>query len=104
MVKIISTTPEFEKEVKSGMVVVDFFANWCMPCLMMAPVIDELSEKLEDINFIKVDVDDHQELAHKFGVMSIPTLIVFVDGKEVNRIVGAMPEEALTEKIMGLFA
>jgi len=71
---------------------------------MMAPVIDELSEKLEDINFIKVDVDDHQELAHKFGVMSIPTLIIFVDGKEVNRIVGAMPEEALTEKIMGLFA
>ncbi len=85
--------------VKEGLTVIDFFAEWCMPCIMLSPVIDELSEKLDKVKFAKVNIDDSKELAEKFSVMSVPTLIVFKDGEEVDRIVGALPAEQLEEKI-----
>ena len=79
-----------EKVVKSKLpVFVDFFAEWCGPCKMAAPVIDELAEEYKDKVVIgKVDVDKNQEVASKFGVMSIPTVIMFKDGKEVDRKAG----------------
>jgi thioredoxin 1 len=93
---------QFESKVNDGIVVVDFFADWCMPCLMMAPVIEDLSKKFKGINFVKVNVDDNSELSKKYKVMSIPTLIIFKEGKEVERINGAIPSEQLEEKLRKL--
>jgi len=98
------TNGEFEEFVKDGTVLVDFFAEWCMPCLMMAPVIDELSEKFKGkIKFGKVNVEDNQEIAKKFEVSSIPNLILFKDGKPVENFVGSVGAEELEEKL-GKFA
>src|SRR3989338_9359485 len=83
--------PAFDKAIAKGLVVVDFWADWCMPCLMMAPVFEEMSEKFKGkISFVKVNVDDNQPLAEKFKVQSIPTMIVFKNGKEHDRVIGAM--------------
>ena len=72
---------EFDEKIKKGIVLIDFFAEWCMPCLMMAPVVEEMSERLKGkIIFGKVNVDDNQELSSKYGVSSIPTFVVFKDG------------------------
>ncbi len=90
---------EFEAFTKKGIVVVDFFAEWCMPCLMLAPVVEELSEKMKKIRFGKVNIDDSKDLAEEFAVMSVPTLIVFKDGKEVDRIVGSLPADVLEERL-----
>jgi len=90
----------FESKIKSGVVVVDFFAEWCMPCVMMAPVIEELQEKFKGkINFAKVNVDENSSLSEKFKIMSIPCLIVFRDGKETERIIGNLPAETVEEKL-----
>ena len=76
---------------------VDFWASWCGPCRMLAPVIDDLANKYEGKAVIgKVNVDDEQALAMQYGVMSIPTVIFFKDGKELDRKVGVMPAEAYT--------
>ena len=92
---------EFNEIVSNGhkLVVVDFFADWCMPCLMMAPIIEELADNMKEVKFVKIDVDDNQELGNKHEVRSIPTLIFFKDGNEVDRIVGGMDADALEEKI-----
>ena len=91
---------EFENFVKEGIVLIDFFAEWCMPCLMMAPVIDELSEKFNGkIKFGKVNIDDNQELAQKFDVSSIPNFVVFKDGKKVEQFVGGMSADEFEEKL-----
>ncbi len=91
---------EFDDFVKKGIVLIDFFAEWCMPCLMMAPVIDELSEKFKGkIKFGKINVDDNQELAQRFDVNSIPNFILFKEGKKIEQFVGGMPEEEFTEKL-----
>ena len=81
----------------SGITMVDFWASWCGPCRMLAPVIDDLANKYEGKAIIgKVNVDDEQALAMQYGVMSIPTVIFFKDGKELERKVGVMPAEAYT--------
>lgn len=90
----------FEKEVGEGVSVVDFFADWCMPCKMMAPVFVKLSKEFEGkMKFGKVDTQTESELSGQFEIMGIPCLIVFKDGKEIDRIVGLMPEDALREKL-----
>jgi thioredoxin 1 len=92
---------EFEETVNGNkLTVVDFYAEWCMPCLMIAPTIEELASKLTKIKFVRVNVDENHTLSSKFGITSIPCLIVFKEGKEVNRMVGALPEEVIEEKIM----
>lgn len=91
---------EFDDFVREGVVLIDFFADWCMPCLMMAPVIDELSEKFSGkIKVGKVNIDDNQELAQRFGVSSIPNFIVFRDGQKVEQFVGGMNADEFTEKL-----
>jgi len=93
----------FEERIKSGITVVDFFAEWCMPCVMMAPVVEELKDKFKGkINFLKANVDENSSLSNKFKVLSIPTLIVFKDGKEVERFVGSQPADILEEKLMSV--
>lgn len=95
---------EFNEIVNNGhkLVVVDFFADWCMPCLMMAPIIEELAEKMEEVKFVKINVDDNQEIASRFEVRSIPTLVFFKGGKMADRMVGGMDADALEEKIESL--
>lgn len=79
----------FEATVKSGLWLVDFFADWCGPCRMLAPVIHQVAGEMGGrLGFLKVDVDDAQETAAKFGVTSIPTVVLVKDGKEVGRFVG----------------
>ena len=91
------TNEVFEEEIKNGLVLADFYATWCGPCKMMHPVIDELSNKYENLKIIKVDVDKHEELARKYGIMSIPTLILMKDGNVVEKNIGYTPINTLEE-------
>jgi thioredoxin 1 len=90
---------EFESVINKPLALVDFFAEWCMPCLMMAPAIEELAVKIKQVKFAKLNVDENQGLSQKFKVMSIPCLIVFKQGKEVERIIGNQPAEVIEEKL-----
>lgn len=78
--------------------VVDFYATWCGPCKMLGPVFEEVSKE-SDINFVKVDIDNHEELCREYKVMSVPTLILFENGKEVKRNIGFISKEKLIEFI-----
>ena len=94
------TGNHFEEKINKPLVLVDFYAEWCMPCLIMAPVIEELADKFKGkIDFVKVNVDENSEIAQKFKVISIPTLIIFKEGEEIERIAGAVPSEQLEEKL-----
>jgi len=98
---IVNATDEtFAGETGDGLVLVDFWAPWCGPCKMIAPVLEELdSEMGEKVKIVKLDVDDNQETAGKYGVMSIPTLLLMKDGNVVDQVVGFQPKEALAELI-----
>ena len=85
MIKKIRSEEEFEKEIKEGNLIVDFSATWCGPCRMMEPVLEELSSK---IKIFKVDIDELEVLTRKLGIMSVPTMIIYKDGKEVKKVVG----------------
>lgn len=89
----------FAEAVKSGRALVDFYADWCGPCRMMAPILEAVAAEREDLLVAKVNVDENAELASRFGVMSIPTLVVLEDGEEIKRIVGARPKDALLSEI-----
>lgn len=84
MVKYLESSEDFTDLVKEGKVLVDFYADWCGPCQMLAPILEEV----DFIDIIKINVDKHQELAAKFGVMSIPTLVLMNNGEEVKRDLG----------------
>lgn len=92
---VVSITKEnFEHEVLASNkpVLVDFWADWCMPCRMMAPVIDSIANENKDVKVGKINVDDQQELAQKYQIMGIPALLVFKDGKVVASSVGVKPK------------
>ncbi|MFP4473046.1 MAG: thioredoxin [Candidatus Omnitrophota bacterium] len=93
---------QFEQDVlKSDIpVLIDFYAEWCGPCKMLAPIVDELSDELEGkVKVGKINVDDAQELAGKYGVASIPNLLLFKNGEVVDQMVGAMPKDQLLERV-----
>lgn len=93
----------FEQTISSGKVMVDFWAPWCMPCQSLLPVIDELSNKLNGTAVVaKVNVDENKSLAQRFRVMSIPTVVFFVDGVEKERLVGVYPKEKYIQTINSL--
>lgn len=85
----------FNEEIKEGLVLVDFYAVWCGPCKMMHPVIDQLAQDNPNLKIIKVNVDNHSDIARNYGVMSIPTLILFKDGEIINKNIGFTPKDVL---------
>lgn len=87
----------FEREVMQSekTVLLDFWADWCGPCKMVAPVIEEIANACPEVKVVKVNVDEEQELAAQFGIMSIPTLVVMKNGTVVNKAVGAMPKREI---------
>lgn len=92
------TDADFDSKVESGVQLVDFWATWCGPCKMIAPVLEELAIDYEGkADILKLDVDENPSTAAKYEVMSIPTLIVFKDGQPVDKVVGFQPKENLAE-------
>ena len=94
------TNGKFDDFIKEGTVLIDFFADWCMPCVMMGPIVDEMGEKFKGkIKVGKVNVDENHEIASKFHVMSIPTFMVFKEGKKAEQFVGGMSADDFEQKL-----
>ncbi len=92
---------EFEKEIQKGVVLVDFHANWCGPCRMLAPVLETVAKEVKGKATIgKIDIDSEQKTAAHFQITSVPTMILFKNGKEVNRLVGLRNAEAIKDFIL----
>lgn len=100
MAIVTASDQTFNEETSQGVVLADFWATWCGPCKMIAPVLEEIDEEMNDkLKVVKLDVDENQETAGQFGIMSIPTLLLFKDGEVVEQVVGFQPKEQLTELI-----
>ncbi len=103
MSQAVSVTEQtFEEQVEKSAipVLVDFWADWCMPCKIVAPIVDELAEEYDGrVAFTKIDVDSEPNIAMKFGIRSIPTLLVFKDGSPVDQVVGAVPKAVLKKRL-----
>ena len=103
MIKHLLSELDFNEFVKEGNVVVDFYATWCGPCRMLAPIIEDLSEENPNIKFGKLDVDEVSQVASKYMIQSIPTLLFFKDGTLVHSQIGFSSQEALEDTLEKLF-
>lgn len=92
----IKSEKEFDEVIQKDKVIVDFYAEWCGPCKMLSPILEKVSKEL-NLDTYKVNVDDVEEVARRYGIMSIPTVIIFSKGEEVGKHVGFMEEEELKE-------
>ena len=99
MVIEIRTEKEFGEITKSDTSIIDFWAEWCSPCIMFSPIFESLSKKFKSIKFAKVNVDENAELAGRFDIDSIPSMLIFKKGKLIERIIGALPREEIEEKL-----
>lgn len=100
MATVKVTDQTFKEQTSKGLVLVDFWAPWCGPCKMIGPVLEELSDEMADkVTITKLNVDENQQTAGQYGVMSIPTLLFFKDGEVVDQVVGFQPKEALEARI-----
>ncbi len=95
-VKVLDTNT-FDSAISEGKSVVDFFATWCGPCKMLSPIVDAASEQYTDIKFFKVDIDNDMDIAMRYKIMSVPTLIIFENGEIVNKSVGLISGDELAE-------
>jgi len=104
--KVINLTIDnFEDEVENSSVpvLVDFWASWCGPCRMIAPIVDQLADEFDGkVKIAKVNVDENRDLAIRFNVMSIPTLLLFKDGEVVNQLIGARPKAELVKMLQSV--
>ncbi len=101
MAKIVSTE-EFREEIKNGVTLVDFFATWCGPCKMLAPVLEEVAQDVEGkAKVIKVDIDQSPELADEFRIASVPTMMIFKDGNRSETMVGFNPKSEIVNILEG---
>lgn len=89
----------FQEMTGKGLVLVDFFATWCGPCRMLGPVLEDMANDRDSIDIVKVDIDESMNLARQFGIMSVPTLILFKDGKEIAKTGGFQPKESIQQFI-----
>ena len=89
----------FDELIKDGTTLVDFYAEWCGPCKMLAPLLEEISNEISDIKIVKVNTDNFEELSQKYGIMSIPTLILFENGKEINKNIGFISKDEIKKFI-----
>ena len=96
MVKDIKES-EFDQSISSGKVVVDCYAPWCGPCRMLSPIIDEISKEIDSYSFYKLNVDDCEDIAREYTIMSIPALLIFEDGELKNKLIGFKTKEELKE-------
>lgn len=102
--KILTLTDKnFQVQTKNKLILVDFWASWCAPCRMMAPILNEVASELSGNSHVgKVNIEQYQSLARKYGVRSIPTLILFQDGKEIRRFIGVKNKEFLIKQIQSI--
>ena len=84
---------EFNEKIKEGNVLIDCYADWCGPCRMLGPILEEVSNEVESYNFYKLNVDDAEDIARQFGIMSIPTMLLFENGELKQKLVGLMSKE-----------
>lgn len=98
MAVVYANNSNFDKTVERGLTLIDFYAEWCGPCKMIAPVLEELASS-ENLNVVKINVDSERELAEKYNIMSIPTLMIFKDGNAVSTKMGFQSKEMLTNWI-----
>lgn len=90
----------FHEQIKTGITLVDFYADWCGPCRMLTPILEKVAQDLEEkVSFAKLDIDAEQKIASEFQVTSVPTLVLFKGGKEVNRLVGLRDEQGIKDFI-----
>lgn len=94
-----ATEENFQSLIDKELVVVDFFATWCGPCKMLSPVLEDLANDRSNVNIVKVDVDECQNLAKNYGIMSVPTLLLFKNGSLISKRNGYMPKEEITSWI-----
>lgn len=101
MAVIEVTEKTFENEVINSdiPVLADFYADWCGPCKMLRPSVEELSEEMQNVKFVSINIDDNDELAYKYGISSIPCLVLFKNGEEVDRSIGLRPKQAIKDFI-----
>jgi thioredoxin 1 len=96
----IADKNEFEREISSGVVIVDFYAQWCGPCKLLGPILEELSEEMAGkVKFIKVDVDKNMAIARQYGVVNIPTMVILKDGNKQDMLAGFLPKLLIKENI-----
>lgn len=94
---VFANASNFEESIAKGIVILDFYADWCAPCRMIGPVLEQIAEENSDINVVKVNVDENMELANKYAVKGIPALFILKEGKTVAQRAGFMPKDALVE-------
>ena len=92
---VIGNENNFNECIQEGTVLVDFFATWCGPCKMLGPVLEEIASERSEVKVVKIDVDENATLAKQYGIMSVPTMVLFQDGKQVATRMGYMPKELI---------
>lgn len=98
MMKVINES-EFVNEVKDGLVLVDFYAEWCGPCKMLSPVLEQINKENKDVKVVKVNIDDSRRIASYYQIQSIPTLVLLKDGEFIRRMIGFNPKKKIEEFI-----
>ncbi len=93
------TQREWEEKIKTGRVVIDCYADWCGPCRMLSPIVDEIANEVENVTFYKLNVDEAEELARRYRIMSIPTLLFFENGELKNTMIGLRSKEEIKAEL-----